>query len=39
MNEETYEDLLLAQRGDRARAEKLVEENAGLIWSVVRRFL
>ena len=39
MNEETYEDILLAQRGDRARAEKIVEENAGLIWSVVRRFL
>jgi len=28
-----------AQSGDRASAETLVEENAGLIWSVARRFL
>ena len=32
------QDLRLAQRGDRAAGERLVEENAGLIWSVVRRF-
>ena len=34
------EDLLAkAQTGDREAAEALVEENAGLIWSVARRFL
>lgn len=34
------EDLLArAQKGDRDAAEALVEENAGLIWSVARRFL
>ena len=34
------EDLLArAQTGDRDAAEALVEENAGLIWSVARRFL
>ena len=34
------EDLLAkAQKGDREAAEALVEENAGLIWSVARRFL
>ena len=38
MTEQTLQDLRLAQRGDRAAGERLVEENAGLIWSVVRRF-
>ena len=38
MTEETLLDLRLAQKGDRAAGERLVEENAGLIWSVVRRF-
>ena len=34
------EELLeLAQSGDRDAAEKLVTENAGLIWAVARRFL
>lgn len=34
------EELLeLAQAGDRDAAEKLVTENAGLIWAVARRFL
>lgn len=28
-----------AQQGDKAAAERLVTENAGLIWSVTRRFL
>ena len=33
------EDLIVrAQAGDRAAAEQLVEENAGLIWAVARRF-
>ncbi len=33
-------ELLLAQAkaGDRNASEQLVEENAGLIWSVARRF-
>ena len=30
--------ILQAQRGDRAAAERLVLDNAGLIWSVARRF-
>lgn len=34
------EDLIAsAQQGDRAASEMLVTENAGLIWSVARRFL
>lgn len=34
------EDLIArAQSGDRGATEKLVEENSGLIWSVVRRFM
>ncbi len=34
------EDLIaLAQKGDQAAGETLVTENAGLIWSVARRFL
>ena len=33
------EDLIVrAQAGDQAAAEQLVEENAGLIWAVARRF-
>ena len=28
-----------AQNGDRAASERLVTENAGLIWSVAKRFL
>lgn len=39
MSDEIYSDIKLAQKGDKQRAEKIVEENAGLIWSVVRRFL
>ncbi len=38
MTEQTLQDLRLAQQGDREAGERLVEENAGLIWSVVRRF-
>lgn len=34
------EDLIrLAQSGDRAASETLVNENSGLIWSVARRFM
>lgn len=39
MTEETLSDLRLARKGDRDATQRLVEENAGLIWSVVRRFL
>ena len=38
MRPETLEDLRLAKKGDREAGQRLVEENAGLIWSVVRRF-
>ena len=38
MTEETLADLRLARKGDRDAGQQLVEENAGLIWSVVRRF-
>ena len=38
MSEELYDDIRLAQRGDRAQAGRIIEENAGLVWSVVRRF-
>ncbi len=31
--------IALAQKGDRQASEALVEENAGLIWSVAKRFL
>ena len=31
-------DLLLAKSGDREAAQRLVEENSGLIWSIARRF-
>lgn len=32
------EDLRLAKDGDKAAAERLIEENSGLIWSIARRF-
>lgn len=38
MSEEMLSALRRAREGDRAASEKLVEENAGLIWSVARRF-
>lgn len=38
MVSDTLTDLRLAQKGDREASQRLVEENAGLIWSVVRRF-
>ena len=38
MSEDLYGDIRLAQRGDRSQAGKIIEENAGLVWSVVRRF-
>ena len=30
--------LIKAQNGDAAAKEKLIEENAGLIWSIARRY-
>jgi len=38
MTEENLTDLRAAQTGDREAAQRLVERNAGLIWSVARRF-
>jgi RNA polymerase sporulation-specific sigma factor len=35
----TEELIVRAQQGDRDASEQLVTDNAGLIWSVVRRFL
>lgn len=36
--ESTYTLIRRAQAGDEAAKEKLLEENSGLIWSVVKRF-
>jgi RNA polymerase sporulation-specific sigma factor len=38
MGQEIYESIRAAQAGDREAAGRLVEENAGLIWSVARRY-
>ena len=38
MKPDTLELIRLAQAGDRAAAERLTEENQGLIWSIARRF-
>ena len=38
MNADLLALLRLARGGDRSAAERLVEENTGLIWSVARRF-
>ena len=35
---ETFALIRSAQTGDRAAGERLVKENAGLIWSVVKRY-
>jgi len=32
------EDILKAQNGDNDALEKLIEDNKGLIWSIVKRF-
>lgn len=37
--DETLELIKQAQSGDASATERLVEENTGLVWSVVRRFL
>ena len=36
---ETYDLIKKSQSGDEAAREKLLEENSGLVWAVVRRFL
>ena len=36
--EQTYEWIRLAQAGDAAAKDNLLQENSGLIWSVVGRF-
>lgn len=38
MKEETLELIRSASSGDKAAAERLIEENSGLIWSVARGF-
>ena len=38
MYENTTEKILKAQKGDKGEMEKLIEENNGLIWSIVKRF-
>lgn len=37
--DETMELIKLAQSGDNSAKEKLILENSGLIWSIVRKFL
>ncbi len=39
MNGDILELIKLAQDGDEKAVEAIIEENSGLIWSVVRRFL
>ena len=38
MSGDTFELISRAQSGDKLAAEKLIEENTGLIWSIARRF-
>ncbi len=38
MTDSMLNDLRLAREGDRNAAERLIEENSGLIWSIARRF-
>ncbi len=39
MSEEAFEDIKRARSGDRDAAGRLVEQNSGLVWSIVRRFI
>lgn len=39
MAADTIELILQAQQGDNSACERLISENSGLIWSIVRRFL
>ena len=36
--DDTRRLIELAQKGDASAKERLVEENSGLIWSVVKKF-
>ena len=38
MYENTIESIIKAQKGDKKELEKLIHENNGLIWSIVKRF-
>ncbi|MBQ3413780.1 MAG: SigB/SigF/SigG family RNA polymerase sigma factor [Clostridia bacterium] len=38
MYENTVESIIKAQKGDKEELEKLINENNGLIWSIVKRF-
>ena len=38
MYENTTEKILNAQNGNKDEMAKLIEENNGLIWSIVKRF-
>ena len=38
MYENKEEDILKAKNGDQAKMQQLLNENTGLIWSIVRRF-
>lgn len=38
MDEGTLSYIRLAKKGDKCAAERLIEENSGLIWSVARRY-
>ena len=38
MYENTVESIIKAQEGDKEELEKLINENNGLIWSIVKRF-
>lgn len=38
MTDGMINDLRLAKNGDKQAAERLIEENSGLIWSIARRF-
>lgn len=38
MTAEQTDDLRAAKTGDREAAQRLIEENSGLIWSIARRF-
>ena len=35
---ETIEQIAMAQNGDKTMRDRIVEENVGLVWSIVRRF-
>ena len=38
MYENDRDSIIKAQQGDKEELEKLIKENTGLIWSIVKRF-